>query len=303
MINLLGKNYRYICVVGPTASGKSQLGLDLAERLDGEIINCDSIQVYKGFDIGAAKPSKFDYKRAAHHLFSFVHWEDDYDARAYARDARCVIEGIESRGKTPILVGGTGLYLRALWQEDFHVDLPKDETLRVILSEKSNNDLMQELARIDPKRALEIHENDRYRLLRAVELIRLLGGPVEERSEKAKSTRKEAFTIFLSPPRSLLHERINTRTSVMLNEGLIQEVKGLLSQGCKEDCKPMKAIGYKQVCEYLNQSMEAAALVPAIQAATRQYAKRQVTWFRKIHPDLVLTDCSPRSIELVFESL
>lgn len=274
---------KYITVAGPTASGKSSLALKLAQNFQGEIINCDSVQVYRDFNIGSAKPSVEEQKLVPHHLFDLVTGNDGYDAAVYARQGRAVIEEVASRGKLPIVVGGTGLYLRALWGDSFH-SLPKDENLRIELAKIKNESLYEELKFIDPKRASEIHLNDRFRLLRAVELIRLLKGPISSQNP-SDSKEDESFKIKMQLDRPLLHKRIAQRSEEMLKEGLVAEVKGLISQGIDQNAKPMQSIGYKQVCEFLDGDLSEGQLLERIIIATRQYAKRQETWFKKVSFD------------------
>ena len=278
------KNFEYIVVAGPTASGKSGLALKLAKELKGEIVNCDSVQVYKGFDIGSAKPSSEERAIVPHHLFDVVDAHEDFDAALYARKAKRAIEEIKERGQVPIVVGGTGLYLRSLWGQNFH-DLPKDSELRARLEKVSNEELMSELKRVDPQRATEIHYNDHLRLVRAVELTRLLGGPVSG-LEAAEDQSDQSYKIRMSVPRKQLHVRIATRVTEMLEAGLEGEVKSLLHKGISNSCKPMQSIGYKQICDQLDgKALSKDDLIEEIVIATRQYAKRQETWFRKVSFD------------------
>lgn len=276
---------QYLAVVGPTASGKSALALRLAQELDGELINCDSVQLYRGFDIGSAKPSKEEQAAVPHHLIDVVDWHEDFDARQFAEAARPLISELRARGKVPILVGGTGLYLRALWQEQWH-DLPKSESLRAELSQLATETLRERLLALDPERAAALHPNDRYRLQRALEIVSLLGHPLGE-LEAPASARGEALVLRVACPRDELHRRIAERTRQMLGAGLIGEVQRLLAAGVDHNAKPMRSIGYAEVVDSLTQGTDPAALETAIVIATRQYAKRQETWFRKVRSDLV----------------
>lgn len=280
---------KILVIAGPTASGKTELALRCAEEFGGEIVNCDSIQLYRGFDIGAAKPDAAERARAPHHLFDVLEWHEECDARRYASMAHATVDEIHGRGKLPILVGGTGLYLRAFWQEGWHTELPKDEALRLSLQSISNEDLAQELKEKDPKRASEIHLNDRFRLQRAVELVRLLGKPLSSLEPPAPSPYKEqSVTVILQPDRAWLHQRIEKRVGLMLEAGLIAEVDGLLAKGCSADAKPMQSIGYRQVIEFRTGILTQERLASEILFATRQYAKRQDTWFGKIEAKLRL---------------
>ncbi|RZA25152.1 MAG: tRNA (adenosine(37)-N6)-dimethylallyltransferase MiaA [Proteobacteria bacterium] len=276
---------KYISIIGPTASGKSALALELARALNGELINCDSVQIYQGFDIGAAKPSLAELREIPHHLIDILNGSEDYDARAFARDAEEKITDIRNRNKTPIVVGGTGLYLRALWQDGFH-DLPKSPELRETLKDLNTDQLRLKLDQLDPERSREIHGNDRFRLQRAVEIATLLGHSVKDLPPPA-SKRDESFVIYLQTDRKVLAERIARRSQIMLDQGLIDEVKQLLAQGISEKAKPMQSIGYYEVIQSINQIFTKEDLLEKITIATRQYAKRQETLFRKIPKDFI----------------
>lgn len=270
-----------IVIAGPTGSGKSALALAAAERLNGEIIGCDSVQLYRGFDIGSAKATSAERARVPHHLIDILDGAEECDAAAYSTLALAAIAAVQARGKTAIVVGGTGLYLRALWGSGFHDDLPKDEALREELRALSTEDLQIRLRAVDPQRAAALHPNDRFRVVRALELFTLLGKPLSELAP-APVRALEAHTIVLDPERAVLHAAIERRTQAMLEQGLIAEVEGLLRAGIGRDVKPMQSIGYKQVALYLDGQLALADLTSAIMAATRQYAKRQTTWFKKV---------------------
>ena len=210
--------------MGPTASGKSSLALSLAKKYNGEIINCDSIQLYRELDIGSAKPTKEEMVEIPHHLIDVFDAKEECDARTYANLANKAIEDIIQRGKLPIVVGGTGLYFRSLWKENFH-DLPKSEELREELSTVSNEELYEELKELDPVRASELHLNDRFRVLRAVEVCRLLGKPVSQLEKLGDSEKSESLTIKIETQRDWLKKRILLRAGIMLEEGLLSEVK------------------------------------------------------------------------------
>lgn len=277
----------HIVIVGPTASGKSSLALRLAEELQAEIVNCDSVQLYRGFDIGSAKASPAEQVRVPHHLLDCLEWTDPGDARWYADTARAKVIDIAARGRLPLIVGGTGLYLRALWQQQFD-DLPKDESLRAILQQRTTADLWQELQQIDPSRAAQLHPNDRFRIQRSLEVNLLTKQNFPQRSEEeVEQTRSPsmAFKIYMRWPRQELHERIAERSKQMLDFGLIEEVEALALQGVDLDCRPMQSIGYRQVVEFLRGERLRESLEEAITIATRQYAKRQETWFRRLSFD------------------
>lgn len=317
-MNLPVRNHLQIAVVGPTAGGKSDFALRLARRLRDErglrveIIGCDSVQVYRRFDIGSAKSSSDERAQFPHHLIDVADWNEDFDAGSYAVKAREAIAGIRARGAFPLIVGGTGLYFRALLGQGFEADLPRDGSLRIQLDSVSTAELMDELKLLDPVRAAQLHPNDRVRIMRAVELCRLLGGPVSAQmslpqpapgqvgraGSEMTPMRQDTLVVFLNPERDVLHARIADRVKAMLDQGLVDEVRGLLAAGCPASAKPMQAIGYREVAEVLlaagnpdgNLTASArAALVERITIATRQYAKRQITWFKGAKPDRTVT--------------
>lgn len=300
----------YLAIIGPTASGKSDLALKLASELDGEIVSCDSVQIYKGFDIGSAKPTADERARIPHHLLDLMEWSESFDANQYRLAARKVIADIESRGKQAIVVGGTGLYFRALWGYEFH-DLPHDEILKQELSKLSQDELYDKLKQLDPERSAVLHKHDKFRLVRACEVAILTGGSVSDYIKNQDlSLCPPAFIIKCLPSKSQLHENIVKRTQQMLDQGLIAETKKLLSQGCPFDAKPMQSIGYRQVCDYLSSEISPAArssvvneeLSAKIITATRQYAKRQYTWFQKIEPNLTCAQY-PIDFKEIFNSI
>jgi tRNA dimethylallyltransferase len=295
-----GRKPDFIVVGGPTASGKSSLALELAVALSGEIVCCDSVQIYRGFDLGSAKPSKKERELVPHHLFDEFAWDENCDAAVYAAKAKAAIALIRGKGRLPILVGGTGLYLRALLGQQWDDDIPSDEGLRAQLNERESADLFAQLTALDPRRAGQLHVNDRFRVRRALEINLLTGSPVRE--PKVSNEEKRSHTmIYLNPPKDVLHLRINERTKVMLDDGLVDEVKGLLSRGVSADCKPMRSIGYKEVAAMLDGRLADSELEAAISLATRQYAKRQTNLYNKVVCDAKLADTQnlPEIVEWV----
>ncbi len=276
----------FLVIAGPTASGKSQLAMSIAEACNGELVCCDSVQLYQGFEIGTAAPSAADQARVPHQLFGSVRWDATYDAFRFAADARRVIQDIQGRERLPIVVGGTGLYLRALIGPAFHEQLPSDEDLRRRLAKRSTAELAKLLRRLDPDRAAELHVHDRVRLLRSLEIRVSSGQPFHELTEVKGEQDPAAHVVIVAPDRAHLHTVINQRSQEMLAQGLVQEVQGLLTQGVSKDCKPMQSIGYRQVVQFLADEFEQSELGDRIAAATRQYAKRQDTWFRKVQATL-----------------
>lgn len=283
----LHEGKEWIAIVGPTGSGKSALALALAEALGGEIIGCDSVQLYRGFDIGSAKPSAVDQARIPHHLFDVFSWSEECDAALYASLAREKVCEVRARGRIPIVTGGTGLYLRALLGGGWNKDLPKDENLRASLQSQASDALYAQLQVLDARRASQLHPNDRFRVIRALELVTLLERPLHEAGLDASSPADQsAFIVVLDPPRPLLHERIRIRTDEMLASGLLEEVRSLLMAGVSPACKAMRSIGYKEAVSVLLGQVPESELGHFVSAATRQYAKRQCTWFRKVSADL-----------------
>ena len=279
----------YLVIAGPTGSGKSALAMALAARLGGEIVSCDSVQIYRGFDLGAAKPSPVEQLAVPHHLLDCRDGHEDYDAGTFAVDAAAAIHAIRAASKLPLVVGGTGLYLRALLGQGWHQDLPKDEALRSSMVLESTANLWARLQTFDPIRAAEVHANDRVRITRSLELVTLLGSTLAAAGLSASSARDPAaFIVVLEPPRPELRRRIALRTRAMLASGLVAEVQGLLASGLEPTSKPMMSIGYKQVADYLSGRLSLDALPEAIMTATNQYAKRQCTWFRKLDANLRL---------------
>lgn len=279
----------FIAIVGPTASGKSQLAMRLAAQIDAEIVACDSVQVYRGFDIGSNKPTSQQQQLVPHHLLDLVNWSEDYDAERYRQLARQTIKEVVARGKMPIVVAGCGLYFRALLGKSWHGNLPHDHQLRAKLANHTNEQLFEQLERLDRQRAQQIHRHDRVRLIRATEIAMLTGKKFSDLSDN-DSFELTPYTIYLRPPRADLCLAIERRVHQHLDDGLIIEVQRLQAQGCDTSNKPLRSIGYQQVSEYLLGRCRAEDLVTRIVQATRQYAKRQTTWFNKVAHDICLND-------------
>ena len=276
-----------IAIVGPTASGKSTLGIEVALRLDGEIINCDSVQVYQGIQIATAKVPLSERRGVPHHLIDFVSPNINYTAGDWAREAATVIEDIQRRGRVPILVGGTGLYLRA-FRNPFFASPQTDESLRRRLNElrerRGVEHLHALLRRLDPESAVELYPRDWPRVQRAIE-VRLQTG---EAMSGKKSTRPEPHEsarqlrlLVLNPPRAALYERINERTEKHFAAGLVEEVKTLLAEGVPPGSNALGAHGYRRVVEYLAAKRDLASAIEQTKLDVRHYAKRQLTWFRR----------------------
>ena len=275
-----------VAVVGPTASGKSALAVWLAEQFGGEVLACDSTQLYRGFDIGTAKPGLAERRGVAHHLMDALAPTDAATAGGYREMALAVLGDLRTRGRVPILTVGTGLYLRALLEG--LADVPQRseelrERLRASAAEHAAGYLHRLLARLDPEAAGKIAAADEQKLIRAIEVCVLTRRPVSEvhRSGRTPLAGWRALKIGLMPAREGLNERIHARTDAMLERGWMEEVRGLMASGLPENAKPFDFIGYRELREVLRGGKKVEAARAAIQQATRQYAKRQLTWFRK----------------------
>jgi tRNA dimethylallyltransferase len=266
-----------IVIVGPTASGKSELALRLAREFAGEIVSCDSLQVYRLLDVGSAKPTRAELAEIPHHMIDVVDLDREFSAAEYSRLARSALGDIAARGRTPLLVGGAGLYLRALLDGLFPG--PSRESLADRYGDARIHRL---LARIDPRSAERIAPRDRVRVVRALEVYWLTGRPISAwhggRGEPL--TGFDATLIGIAPPRDMLRARVERRARMMVESGLIEEVRGLLARGYPADLRPLQAIGYREAVAFIEGRIEAESLVPAIVSATMKYAKRQMTWFR-----------------------
>lgn len=280
---------KVIGIVGPTAAGKSALAMRLATKLDAEIVICDSVQVYRGFDIGTVKPDTAARRQVVHHLIDSVTAQEDYSAGRYRNAAREVIADILARGHTALVVGGCGLYWRALLGHKWHDAPPADTKLRAELACLTNTQLVQCLHDLDPQRAAQVHPADRVRLLRAIEIAQV-SGKARHELPRVVGEALSPRVIYLKPPREELHRRIVSRTEEVLAAGLVAEVKALLASGCPPQAKPMQSIGYRQVVAYLQGELAEKELAMRIIYATRQYAKRQMTWFNKTSYDVCVTD-------------
>ncbi|MEO8660708.1 MAG: tRNA (adenosine(37)-N6)-dimethylallyltransferase MiaA [Bryobacteraceae bacterium] len=274
-----------IAVVGPTGSGKSALALQLATSLDGEIVNCDSLQIYRFFDIGTAKLPPHERAAIPHHLIDIADPTDVFTAGDYARLARQAISGISSRHHLPILAGGTGFYLNAL----LHGLAPgpsRDDSLRARLSARENlrpGSLHRILRRFDPPTAARIHANDVQKLIRAVEICLRARRPASQIFEQGRDplTGYRILQIGINPPRASLYDALNRRSEAMFRTGLLTEVRTLLAAGVSHTAKPFQSLGYKQALAHIRGELTLEKAIESTQIETRHYAKRQWTWFRR----------------------
>jgi tRNA dimethylallyltransferase len=288
--------YPLIVIVGPTASGKSELALRLARAHGGEIVSCDSLQVYRLLDVGSAKPSRSELAEIPHHLIDIVDLDQAFSAAEYARIARKALNEIVSRGRMPLLVGGTGLYLRALLDGLFpgpsrNSDMRK--RFATLADRHGDARIHRLLAHVDPQAAARIAPRDRVRVDRALEVYWLTGRPISAwQRESGQRLLGFAMTfIGLALPREVLRARVERRTRKMLESGLIDEVRGLLERGYRSDLRPLQAIGYRETVAFIEGRLDRERLISEITSATMRYAKRQMTWFRNQadvswHPDI-----------------
>jgi tRNA dimethylallyltransferase len=281
-----------VVILGPTASGKSALAIQLAERFSGEIVSCDSVAVYRHFEIGTAKPSREERTRIPHHLIDVAEPGEAFTAGEYARQARVAIGGISKRGHLPMVVGGTGLYLRALLEGLFPGPQRSDELrerLRSRAAERGSKHLHRILSRLDPAAAAKIHANDIPKLVRAIEVCLTARGPMSDLWRERGRDPLAGFRILrigLNPPREQLYERINQRANEMFNDGLVEETRSLLERyGDGWNIAPIHSLGYQQALEYLRGELTLNQAMAAAQQGHRNYAKRQRTWFRR-EPDV-----------------
>jgi tRNA dimethylallyltransferase len=281
---MLSNKAKVISVTGPTCTGKSALSILLAERFDGEIINCDSMQVYKYFDIGTAKSDPNTRKKVPHHLIDIVEPQEEFNAARFKEMADQAIDTIGTRRKIPILVGGTGLYLRALVYGLFKAN--KNHDLREKLQEEYSEDPLkfyERLKETDHDYATRISFRDKIRVVRAMEIFLLTGEKVSEleKDHGFKEPRYDILKIGLRKEKDELYARINERVNDMFTQGWVEEVKNILSMGISDTVKPFSSIGYREILLNIKGSIQSKDMVQDIQTHTRHYAKRQFTWFAK----------------------
>lgn len=297
-----------IVICGPTASGKTRLGIELAKRIDGEIVSCDSMQIYKDMTIGTAKPTEEERSEAVHHLVDFVLPSERYSVAEYRKDAENTIEQIIEKNKKPIIVGGTGLYLNSLVYGIDYPNIVTDLNYRQELEEKVNKEglesLYKEATKIDSKAIEKISPNDKKRILRILEIYHSTGKTKSEiEADSRKNGPKFDYKIFvLNMDREKLYDRINRRVDLMIENGLIEEVKVLLEK-YKEFPTAMQGLGYKEVVEYLENKTSKDEMIDKIKQETRRYAKRQITWF-KSYKDAIWLDASNNdNVSIILENI
>lgn len=276
MINL-------VVIVGPTAVGKTATGISLAKKFNGEIISGDSMQVYRGMDIGTAKVTKEEMDGIPHYLIDIKEPTEPFSVAEFQQKAKECIQEIHAKGKVPILVGGTGLYINSvIYDYDFSTS-EGDVDLRIQLEnyakENGNEALHRRLKDIDPISYKELHPNNVRRVIRALEVFQLTGKPINERVKQPSSSPYNDIVIGLTMERTKLYERIDLRVDIMIKEGLLGEAEELYNRGV-QDCQSVQAIGYKEIYEYIRGEVTKEQAIDNLKRNSRRYAKRQLTWFR-----------------------
>ena len=278
---------RIICIAGPTASGKTALAVELAKVTNGEVVSCDSMQVYKGMDIGTAKPTHEEMQGIAHHMLDVAEPWEDFSVSRYCEMATPIVDDIVSRGKTAIIAGGTGLYMDALIKGNSFAPYPSTG-MRERLEEQADREgmdaMLSLLQSIDPDAASRLHLKDRKRILRALEVYYETGETITEHNKKTQAIPPRYAPIWFGledEDRQALYNRIDQRVEKMLQDGLLDEIRALLDRGIPEKCTAMQAIGYKEFIDALNGRCTIADAAALVQQSSRHYAKRQLTWFRR----------------------
>ena len=274
-----------ICIAGPTASGKTALAVELAKRFDGEVVSCDSMQIYRRMDIGTAKPSIEERQGIPHHMIDVADPEEDFSVGRYCQMASPIVDDIVARDKTAIIAGGTGLYMDSLIKGNDFAPFPSTgcrERLEAQCDEMGMEFMMNMLREIDPEAAERIH--DRKRMIRALEVYQETGETITEHNRKTQAIPPRYSPLWLGldfEPRQALYDRIDLRVDLMLQQGLVKEIQDLLSSGIPEKCTAMQAIGYKEFVDALDGRCTIEEAADQVRQSSRRYAKRQLTWFRR----------------------
>lgn len=279
---------KILVVTGPTATGKTALSVELAKKLGGEIVSADSMQIYRGMDIGTAKVTKAEMQNIPHHMIDIADPSEDYSVSRYVEEADAAVRGILSRGRLPIVAGGTNLYIDSLIAGLDFAEKAEDAALRESLNKQYDDiggeAMLEHLRSFDPERAAKLHPADKRRIVRAVEIYILTGETITRHDEETKKRPKryDAVKIALTfADRAVLYDRINARVDKMVSDGLFDEVKGLLDSGLSPACTSMQAIGYKEPAAYFRGEMSKGEAIELIKLSSRRYAKRQLTWLRR----------------------
>lgn len=301
---------KVIVICGPTASGKTALSIELAKKINGEIVSCDSMQIYKDMDIGTAKPTIEEMQGIKHYMLDFVSPDERYSVADYKKQAKQAIREIIEKGKVPIVVGGTGLYVDSLIYEIEYQNIEFDEKYRKQLEERSEKEglevLYNEAKNIDPEAIIKISPNDKKRILRILEIYNATGkNKTEQEKESRKNEVEFDYKVYaISWDREKLYDRINQRVDIMIDQGLIEEVQKIYSKYNKFPTA-MQGLGYKEVLEYLEGKCNKQEMIDKIKQETRRYAKRQLTWFRKNKQTIWLDgqEKIQNNIEIILEGL
>lgn len=279
---------KILVVTGPTATGKTALSVELAKKLGGEIVSADSMQIYRGMDIGTAKVTKAEMQNIPHHMIDIADPSEDYSVSRYVEEADAAVRGILSRGRLPIVAGGTNLYIDSLIAGLDFAEKAEDAALRESLNKQYDDiggeAMLEHLRGFDPERAAKLHPADKRRIVRAVEIYILTGETITRHDEETKKRPKryDAVKIALTfADRAVLYDRINARVDKMVSDGLFDEVKGLLDSGLSPESTSMQAIGYKEPAAYFRGEMSKDETIELIKLSSRRYAKRQLTWLRR----------------------
>ena len=275
-----------ICIAGPTASGKTALAVELAKEFDGEVVSCDSMQVYKRMDIGTAKPTKEEMQGIVHHMIDVAEPDEDFSVSRYCAMAAPIVDHIVARGKTAIIAGGTGLYMDSLIRGNAFAPFPSTgvrEKLEARADAEGMEAMLNWLSSVDPESAVRLHLSDRKRIIRALEVYLETGETITEHNRKTRQIPPKYTPLWLGldfAHRAELYNRIDLRVDIMLEQGLIQEIRELLASGIPAKCTAMQAIGYKEFVDAL-EGGDLAAAAEEVKKSSRHYAKRQLTWFRR----------------------
>ena len=276
-----------ICIAGPTASGKTALAVELAKELNGEVVSCDSMQVYKRMDIGTAKPTEEEMQGIPHHMIDVAEPDEDFSVSRYCCLAAPIVDDIVARGKTAVIAGGTGLYMDSLIRGNTFAPFPSTgvrEKLEAQADSEGMEEMLSRLSSIDPEAAARLHLSDRKRIIRALEVYLETGQTITEHNRKTQLIPPKYTPLWLGldfDDRAELYRRIDRRVDLMLEMGLISEIQGLLASGIPPRCTAMQAIGYKEFVNALNGEETIAQAAEEVKKASRHYAKRQLTWFRR----------------------
>lgn len=294
MENIKNNLPKILCVVGPTASGKTAYAIELAKGNNGEIVSCDSMQIYTYMNIGTAKATAEERAEVPHHMIDFVDPNRDYSVADFVTDARACIAEILSRGKMPVLCGGTGLYIDSVLKSVEFSPQKRDDKLRDELWKKAEQDgaesVYEILKELDPIEADKVHYNNVKRVIRAIEICKTTGMTKTEADKLSIGKPMYNPTIYgLNMPREKLYERIDRRVDIMVEQGLVGEVRQLLNMGIRRDSIAMQAIGYKELVRYIDGLCDFETAIEDIKRESRRYAKRQLTWFRR-NPDIIWTE-------------